>query len=627
MQSCTHYILFSLRWKIFSPALFWLPEFCPKMRDCIHLTNSSLFSILSYFMTFIPPGETIVETKKCRISGKEFLVTDKDLEFYAKISPVFAGQKYLIPSPTLCPDERARSRMIFRNFHNLYHRHSDLSNASVISMYGPHADVKVYSIKEWWSDDWDPHAYGRDFSFEKTLSDNLPPLHREVPRMALMNRESENCDYANLCWLSKNCYLVSWCVRNEECLFGHIVWKSKNIVDGLYMYESENCYQCIDCVGSHTLQHCQDCKDSRDCYYCSNCSGCSNCIGCSGLKNKSYHVFNKPVSPDVYKQKLHDIYGRNLFELEGFVNKVQELKMSSPTPHIQWIWNENVSWNAIYFSKNCHECFDVKRSENLKFCRTTNQFQNSQDINYSPDSSEYCYQWIAITGSNVLFSHNCTSCNHILYCDNCYTSQNCFACVWLKNKKNCILNKSYSTHEYEQLSGKIINHMMSTGEWWNFLPGALSPFGYNETIAHEYYPLSQDESQILGMKWRNPDETSSYHGEYWKPLPIQEYNEKIVGYEAAQKNIDDVLNGIFKCEVTQKPFKIIKQELIFYIENGVSLPTRHPDQRHKERMTLRNPRQLYDRACAECWEMMVTTYLPDRKEKVVCEKCYLKLVY
>jgi hypothetical protein len=38
----------------------------------------------------IPPNEKIVETKTCLLSGKEFVVTDKDLEFYDKVSPVFA---------------------------------------------------------------------------------------------------------------------------------------------------------------------------------------------------------------------------------------------------------------------------------------------------------------------------------------------------------------------------------------------------------------------------------------------------------------------------------------------------------------------------------------------------------
>ncbi len=59
----------------------------------------------------IPPHEQIVEKKNCRLSEKEFFVTDKDLQFYESISPTFAWKKYLIPSPTLCPDERMRRRL------------------------------------------------------------------------------------------------------------------------------------------------------------------------------------------------------------------------------------------------------------------------------------------------------------------------------------------------------------------------------------------------------------------------------------------------------------------------------------------------------------------------------------
>jgi hypothetical protein len=75
----------------------------------------------------IPPGEKIVETKKCRISGQNFFVTDKDLEFYDKISPIFSGKKYSILSPTLCPDERLRRRMMYRNEITLYKRICDLT--------------------------------------------------------------------------------------------------------------------------------------------------------------------------------------------------------------------------------------------------------------------------------------------------------------------------------------------------------------------------------------------------------------------------------------------------------------------------------------------------------------------
>ena len=95
----------------------------------------------------------------------------------------------------------------------------------------------------------------------------------------------------------------------------------------------------------------------------------------------------------------------------------------------------------------------------------------------------------------------------------------------------------------------------------------------------------------------------------------------------AQKNIDDLLGSVVVCQATRKPFKLIKQELLFYVQNSLPLPIKHPDQRHKERMALRNPRELHERVCAECGKVITTTYSPDRSEKVVCEECYRKMVY
>lgn len=86
-------------------------------------------------MNIVPPHERIVETKKCRISGQEFFVTDKDLEFYDKISPVFAGKKYAIPSPNLCPDERMRQMMCFINQRHLYKIKSCFSDQEIVSNF------------------------------------------------------------------------------------------------------------------------------------------------------------------------------------------------------------------------------------------------------------------------------------------------------------------------------------------------------------------------------------------------------------------------------------------------------------------------------------------------------------
>jgi len=37
----------------------------------------------------IPPNDTLIETKTCRHCSVSFPITDKDLEFYEKVSPVF----------------------------------------------------------------------------------------------------------------------------------------------------------------------------------------------------------------------------------------------------------------------------------------------------------------------------------------------------------------------------------------------------------------------------------------------------------------------------------------------------------------------------------------------------------
>jgi len=78
--------------------------------------------------------------------------------------------------------------------------------------------------------------------------------------------------------------------------------------------------------------------------------------------------------------------------------------------------------------------------------------------------------------------------------------------------------------------------------------------------------MTESEVRAKGWNWHTED-TRSFEGTAYTPLPIREYDERVVGFETAQKNIDAVLAGTIRCEVTKKPFKIIKQELAFYIEN------------------------------------------------------------
>jgi hypothetical protein len=55
----------------------------------------------------------------------------------------------------------------------------------------------------------------------------------------------------------------------------------------------------------------------------------------------------------------------------------------------------------------------------------------------------------------------------------------------------------------------------------------------------------------------------------------------------ALKQNPDTLKQIFMCEMSQRPYRIIKQELEFYQKHNLPIPGKHPDIRHTERMKLR----------------------------------------
>ena len=160
--------------------------------------------------------------------------------------------------------------------------------------------------------------------------------------------------------------------------------------------------------------------------------------------------------------------------------------------------------------------------------------------------------------------------------------------------------------------------MRGAGGWGEFFPAGMSPFGYNETMAIVYSPLSRDEALARGFRW------SDYEAPF--PQVAKTIPANLLPTDIS-KIPDDILNWAILCEVTGKPFRIIKQELEFYRKHNLPIPRRHPDQRHADRMALRNPRKLFARKCDKCSIEIQTTYAPERPEKVYCEVCYNKEVY
>lgn len=85
--------------------------------------------------------------------------------------------------------------------------------------------------------------------------------------------------------------------------------------------------------------------------------------------------------------------------------------------------------------------------------------------------------------------------------------------------------------------------MQTTGERGEFFDPSLSPFGYNETIAHEYFPMTKNQASEKGYKRQDNN---------YDPM-IPEGADTIKGDQIPTDIAtvdDDILKKIFICEIS-----------------------------------------------------------------------------
>lgn len=558
--------------------------------------------------------------KNCGACKITFEITPEDRVFYEKVSPVWSGKKYLIPDPTLCPDCRQQRRLAFRNERHLYHRKCDLTGRALISNFSPSKPYKVYDQKEWWGDKWDPRDYGRDFDFNRPFFEQFDELMKEVPIPHIISSTDvaeSNCIYTNYAGHNKNCYLVFDSDFDEDCMYGNVVKHSKSCMDCSYVTHSELLYGCTDCNNCYNLKYSQDCTSCSDSYFLKNCIACKNCIGCVNLRQKEYHIFNKPYSKADYEKELKGfVFGTRSF-VKDFAMKFQEYAAQFPCKFFHGVQIEHSSGDYLYNTSGATDCFNVANARDLKYCDSLFEANDCMDTSSFGEHIQLVYEsgTVGINATNVLFSHCVVNdCYNISYSHICRSAHDVFGCAGIKRGEYCVLNKQYSRHEYEVLVSRIIEHMKTTGEFGEYFPMSLSPFGYNETVAADIFPLSEEECVKQGLQWKNSEEQNTYQG------PEVVVPDRI-------HDADEILSSqILKCASTKKFYKILPQEFAFYKKWNIPLPDESPDARHLRRLHKRNPRKLHERQCAKCGLQFQTSYGPERSEAVYCEKCYNEFI-
>ena len=535
---------------------------------------------------------------------QEFDISQSDQEFYDRIG---------VPAPTLPPQERQRRRLAFRNEMFLYQRKCDKTGDNIIAMYPADAPFPVYEAKAWYGDDWDPLEYGQDFDFDRPFFEQFAELQKKVPRMALISIDNENADFTSYALKNKDCYLIYTADFNERCYYGRFSDRNYNCVDFDFTADGTQCYEVTDTVNCNRVFFSQLCENSHELLFCYNVKGSNNCLFSANLRNKEYYVFNKKVSKEDYKKIVDELNLGSYKSLQEAKKKFQEFLKDQPRRATQVINSENSTGNYLRNCSNAQYCYDSYELENVKFATHLQSSKDSYDWDFVGAKSELCYEVVSSAHqlNDCKFMMNSwNSVARVLYSDLILGASDLFGCIGLRKKKFCVLNKQYSEEEYNELLPKIIEHMKGTNEWGEFFPITLSPYGYNETVAQEDYPLTKEETIAKGYHWKDDDPKEYQPQTYEIPDNIQEVTE-------------DILKQLLACEVTGKNYRITKQELEFYQENNLPIPHKSPEQRHKDRRELRNPRQLYERDCAKCSKPTQTTYESSRPEPIYCESCYL----
>ena len=567
-------------------------------------------------------SETIIETRTCRACQSPYSITDRDMEFYAKVSPTFSGKKEVIPPPTLCPECRQKRRLAWRNRSFLYHGQCVLTEKPLITMYPPDSPVRPCDTRIWESDQFDALTYGRAYDESQSFFEQFTELMSDMPmaHVAVMAYSMENAEFTNGANDLKNAYLcfgVNFC---ENIYYCNNLSRCYDCIDCAFSIDCKICYECSQSSDLYCCLYCHGCNTCHDCKFCIGCQGCSDCFGCTNLTQAQYAIFNEKFSSrQTYEAHLHTYTSWSVQEIR---EHLKQLSLSYPHPYANIFQSEECSGDYIVHSKNCIGCFDVKDSENLKNCFFLRNSTNTQDVSSFGDGAEYCYETMStgLSSSHVCFCTDCFDAIHdVFYCRACYPNvSNCFGCIGLRNKQYCILNKQYSPEEYEKIIPKIIENMRTLGEWGEFPPARISPFAYNQSDGILLFPMDRKDALKQGFHW----------SDYESPLPkVEKTIQAHLLMDDISKIPDDILNWAIVCEATGKPFRIIKPELEFYRKFNISIPKYHPNQRYKHRLALRNPQKLFSRICDRCQTDIQTTYAPDRPETVYCEACYTKEIY
>lgn len=422
------------------------------------------------------------------------------------------------------PEEKLRQLMAWYPNKKLYRRPSAKSGQEIISIYPPDAPCPVYSHDEWYADGWDAPFLEIDLS--QSFFDQWRGLQKIAPVVGLLSNRQENAEYCQDVEGLKDCYLVFDSINTRDTYYSVRLYNCKSCVDAYWCMDSELLYECVYLFTCFNCRYSFHCEQTSDSAFLFNCRNTQHSFMSSNLRNKSYYLYNKPVTRDEYEAFMAKINLTDPKQIEKFKQEFQAMISLTPIPSAFLENCENSSGNYLKNSQNVNrgfECFDLKDCFNVFQCAQGKDMMHAFMCN---DRVERCFQCVA-TGIGAYDVKNCAftwKSSGMEYCYLCISCQDCFGCIGLRSRRYHIFNKPYSKEAYLQKVGELKRAMEKRGEYGKFFSPEFSPFHYEDTIAFDFFEISQ--TPALGQAIKLIPQELKFYETHGIPKPILPFADR-----------------------------------------------------------------------------------------------------
>jgi len=279
------------------------------------------------------------------------------------------------------------------------------------------------------------------------------------PQLCVNSGNVQNCPYGDYMFNCNDCYLCFETGGSDHGFYLDNCMKTQSCTDCSFTRYSELCYECMNVEKCYNCDFCVNCHNAHHLKHCFDCVSCNNCFGSVGLRHKEYYVYNQPYTKEEYEKKIQEPFD---------IVQYEKLNKEHPRPNLHLVHSEDCVGDYIHSGKSCYGCFDINNMENCMYYSSGNYNAVDKDCCDIDNGSgnELCY-----ASYGLGYSYNC---NFLVHSSRCRDSEfgwnltncnNCFGCVYLKDKEYYILNQPYSKEEYCNKTALLREELKQTGTY------------------------------------------------------------------------------------------------------------------------------------------------------------------